>query len=398
MKIYKYLIFQFLIFFLALSFIPKNIFQVLFLLEIFLFFFVSYTKRKTILKKYLITNTSRNFYICLLSLLVLSVLYVFYSFFNPPKLWNVTNLNFSISYLPRHYFVVYELLLLLGLAYTFTKSNLLFSLTRRKALLFMVIFFFSEYILGIKAIPYTMPFVASISFYSIFSKHKFVIFLLPLVFTSQSAYILAAIFSLFIFFFGNQMIKLLAKNTITKLYIVLGFISIFFFLFSNELYNIIKDDPNSLWRLMVWKNELSIIAQTNFLGIGFGAAYVSDYLFNLTDNLGMYYIDGDYTEGMFLIANHNSFLNMLYRMGFLGLLLFLLMHFFLFNWSINCYMRCTLFYRKYILWGIICVFYQFIIILINPGLEMMQFAINYLSSVSLLISILFTAKYFLIKS
>ncbi|MBU1118674.1 O-antigen ligase family protein [Patescibacteria group bacterium] len=69
------------------------------------------------------------------------------------------------------------------------------------------------------------------------------------------------------------------------------------------------DDPSGLWRLFLWQKSLALLAQSPFIGIGFGSAVTFDFL--------GYPIDAE------VRSMHNSFLGILVQMGAIGLLAFL---------------------------------------------------------------------------
>lgn len=87
-------------------------------------------------------------------------------------------------------------------------------------------------------------------------------------------------------------------------------------------------DPNSAWRLRIWKEEETILANTHYLGAGYGTSYPSKtYMSEAKERNEVPYMAQDgYTEyeRMFVTAPHNSFISLTMRTGVIGLFLFLL--------------------------------------------------------------------------
>ena len=157
----------------------------------------------------------------------------------------------------------------------------------------------------------------------------------------------------------------------------------------------IESDPNSLWRLNVWINEIGSLSKTCFTGVGFGSAYVTKDIVNQVSNSNMYTtnVEGGLESGIYLVANHSSLLNMFYRMGILGGLLFLALNVQLIRVVVKTYRQATR-KMKSLLWRMFAVFiYETIIIALNPGLEMMQFALSYILSVSVLLAVVMEIQY-----
>ena len=86
-------------------------------------------------------------------------------------------------------------------------------------------------------------------------------------------------------------------------------------------------DVNTRWRLKIWKEEENILANTNFLGAGYGTSYPSKtYLIGVNERKEWQYLaQNGYTEyeRMFVTAPHNSFMSLTMRTGCIGLFLFL---------------------------------------------------------------------------
>lgn len=147
----------------------------------------------------------------------------------------------------------------------------------------------------------------------------------------------------------------------------------------------ISDDANALWRLMVWTNEVISLKETYFTGVGYGSAYVTETIYNEVSNSNMYTNDFTNNEGLFVVANHSSILNMFYRMGIIGGILYISIILITLKWYSKIYRSIKIRKsRRYLYWALINWIINLLIICINPGLESPQFATTYLLSQGLL--------------
>lgn len=95
-----------------------------------------------------------------------------------------------------------------------------------------------------------------------------------------------------------------------------------------ELIGKIISDPNTLWRAEFWADEMNLLADSRFLGVGFGTAYCStDFIdptsykpwgpgapFAATAQYSIY-------DKVFVTGAHNSFVTVAFRMGLMGIVL-----------------------------------------------------------------------------
>ena len=143
----------------------------------------------------------------------------------------------------------------------------------------------------------------------------------------------------------------------------------------------ISDDANALWRLMVWTNEVLSLKETYFTGVAYGTAYVTETIYNEVSNSNMYTNDFTNNEGLFVVANHSSILNMFYRMGLLGGIIYVSIILISLKWYSKIYTYIKIKKsRRYLYWALINWLINLLIICINPGLESPQFATTYLLS------------------
>lgn len=315
--------------------------------------------------------------------LCVSAIYLLLSFLNLPRIWGIQSLLFSHSYIPRHFIIVAELFLPVLLADAIYKLRLFNWLKTPYLILFFLLVFF-----GVHALCVIGILLVTLALISWKCDKKFL--LLPAFFLNhhQSAYVMGFLVLMLLLCFERPIARYLYKNTLRKIVIFTLLAIICVFLLSSVLAFYIEKDANSLWRLQVWENEIHSLAQTCFTGVGFGSAYVTEDIVDLVDNANMYFknTEGALEAGVFVVANHSSLLNMFYRMGLIGGGLFLLI-------NIQIIRIIVKFYRKgnrrerALLWRLFAVWmYQTVVIFLNPGLEMMQFAVSYLPCLSCLLA------------
>jgi O-antigen ligase len=87
-------------------------------------------------------------------------------------------------------------------------------------------------------------------------------------------------------------------------------------------------DENNHWRLMVWRNNLKSMWDSYLLGVGFGTPYhplttqnLINTMRNSFDSVSVALTDP--VEPQYVRGQHSSFINIFYRMGIVGGLLFI---------------------------------------------------------------------------
>lgn len=382
-KEYKYLI-LFLLIWIGFDFIPKGPLMMTWLGSIALCGWYSLRHRYEIL--YLLrsspqANAIGHIYRVFWNI---ALIYLAVSLFNLPEIWSVSGLPFEISYIPRHFVIVFELFFPVGFGYALYKTDFIYRIPNWILIVIAVLG------LLVHHISYVFLTVGSIT---LLAYRKNCMLLLPFtIFANleQSAPVLGALLLIILSLNKNVFNDFFYGKTKSKFFLLI-FISAFFIALSySSFVRVLEGDSNSLWRWNVWINEYNSLKTTNFLGVGFGSAYVSYDIINSVENYNMYKTeDGNIYDGLFLVANHNSFLNMFYRMGIIGGLAFLTLLFQLIRWTILCYRHADKNMKKYIWCAFVCFAEQAVIVLFNPGLEMMQFAVNVCGSVAFLVAVLF---------
>lgn len=320
-----------------------------------------------------------------------SSLFIIISFFNLPEFFNLDNLLFDQAFIFRHASFLPSLTIMFCVYLCAIKKNYIEKVNRYQLFLLLIILLIMSSIIGKDIIVYSQLVVMLSSLFFIKKKSYFaLLILLYFVFietVNMSSFILASLVVVIILLFGRKITIFFAKEFNFKSIIIITFSLIFLILFNNMILELIHSDANSLWRLNVWKNELRSLVKTYGLGVGYGAAYVDTNIFNEVDNSNMY----SSISKLFLVANHNSVINMFYRLGIVGGIGFVLLNIALVKWYAKTYIINTE-YNKYLIWAFANYTYNFITISFNPGLESPRFSYGYLISVGFLIGFIMKSR------
>lgn len=326
---------------------------------------------------------------------MVAFVYLLLSYVNLPKLWNVENLRFDMAYIYRHFMVIAEMAMAMGLGYCLYRTDYIFRM-KKFQLFLLVLIASASFLLG-GGLSLIGLVVSSISLMAMKFRMKILLLVVPFVFIAQSAYLIASMILIAVIVCLQPLMSAFAENTKTKIFALLSAFAVLLVLASSIVMEVVNSDPNAIWRLIVWTNEIDSLRQTGFTGVGFGSAYVTSNIARFTDNINMYFGEGNSGwEGLFLVANHNTFLNMFYRMGIIGGVLFMLINMMFVVWSVKCYQASDNIHKQYIGWSLANFLYQVIIILLNPGLEMLQFAVNYTFSLAVMLAVLLHANKYIL--
>lgn len=136
-------------------------------------------------------------------------------------------------------------------------------------------------------------------------------------------------------------------------------------------------DANSWWRLLYWKDELAQLVQSYGLGVGYGTSYATE---NFVGNLGSvvsgpFAATAEYStlDKLFITGPHNSYVSIAFRLGIVGIVLFLVMIFDLIekiSEKNNEISRCAIF----------MLFSSIVLIGVNVGLESPYYLIMFVFS------------------
>ena len=238
---------------------------------------------------------------------------------------------FEGGYIPRHAYYL-ALLPLIAFAPYLSDGEGIFRFLRQYSLLVPVAFFAvkSCVCFGFVVTPTTMILLAFCSLiadgtYKYFKAANWIAFALFLIipgdtFGNSTVLLIKAVYAAL--FLG----KALLKNRQWILYLLTALVPAILlvsFLLPQlpGLYQKI-DDRNTLWRVSCWAAEEQTIAATYGIGTGYGTAYIGDD--SPLVNSAEFLADDTYSaeERIFVTGPHNSFVAVTYRMGVLGLALF----------------------------------------------------------------------------
>ena len=100
-------------------------------------------------------------------------------------------------------------------------------------------------------------------------------------------------------------------------------------LFSTLFENVF--DANSFWRLRYWRDELEQLMQSHFLGVGYGTSYSTEGFVGQLGNVvgGPFGATAEYStlDKLFVVGPHNSYIAIFFRLGLIGIVMFLYMLF-----------------------------------------------------------------------
>lgn len=188
----------------------------------------------------------------------------------------------------------------------------------------------------------------------------------------------------FIFVYNNKIIKIIENHKKFLLLMMFLIVCAICINYKSVIILLKNIDANFWWRFIFWIDNIKILKKTYLLGIGYGVTYGDSSLFKI---LSGGFIDPETglpinsLNVLFTTAQHNSYINILYRTGIIGLILFLRVTFDLLFKT-----------QKYINNNFDKTIYMMfinanILILFNVGLESPQFLILYYLSISSLLAI-----------
>tara|TARA_B100001964_G_C14242662_1_gene605864 strand:+ start:76 stop:1014 length:939 start_codon:yes stop_codon:yes gene_type:complete len=166
------------------------------------------------------------------------------------------------------------------------------------------------------SVVFQLPFPVQITAILLFSINNYSFGLISLLFVSQlhvgySSQERLMIGILFVFLITRINVSPKQISTIIIIMIFAGYF------FTDEIASFVTNiNGNAGWRIKVWVvNIKSAINETLLIGHGFGTTY-----FPPSSEM---YVNYPYDRGNFVTGQHSSFVNVFYRMGIVGLLLFM---------------------------------------------------------------------------
>lgn len=205
---------------------------------------------------------------------------------------------------------------------------------------------------------------------------------------ASSSSLIGAVLALLIFFFTEPLSRFLSRDTGLKIWLPLSVVVVLLVMFTNQFVSLISGDANTTWRWQYWMNEIAVLVNTFGIGVGYGTAYASNSIYREINNANVFLNTVNSQKGgIFVVTQHSSFMNALYRTGIVGFAA--LINFVIIKplrWFGTVYSESNSEEDVFLKWGIMNYGYNLMIILMNPGLESPRFAIGFLFTFAFLIA------------
>lgn len=363
--------------------IPKSLMMAFWTICVVVAFTFVIVKNKTLTKKICVNQDLKKLKTYFTGLFIISLIMLTLSTLNLPDFWHISNLIYDTKFIARHYLIIIELFFPIGFGYILYKTNFLFNISNKILLITSLAVFYGN------NLWYVSISVASLSLIAFRKNMKWLV--LPLFFanTEQSSWVVGWVSMVILTFFGKYFIYFFKQSTKTKIFTIITVTAFVLSATYSSFYNILENDNNTMWRWQVWTNEIQSLSATFGTGVGFGSAFVTTDIWKYVNNSSMYMApDGSMYDALFLVASHNTFLNFFYRLGIIGGLLFLLLHFQTIRICLKMYKQADGTMKKHIWWAFVNFIYQTCVIMLNPGLEMMQFALGFCVCGSFIIALI----------
>lgn len=319
------------------------------------------------------------------------------SFFNYIKLFDIDGLGFDRSFIIRQAYFIFTVPIGVVIFDYINKSDVIEKLSLKRLIgIFLVLC-----ILKLANLFDVVPFralILIISSFVYFNKNKkigIILIIISLLFRFDGSTSIICYMILMISLFNWKKISIFFKKYL-GIIIYFGVIFMIFGLvmFYDNIVEILYKDPNAIWRWQYWLNELRILVETKFLGVGFGTAYASNSIFSEILNPYAFAVPDDgfgysINQVLFLTAQHNSILNMFYRLGIVGGGLFVAINYFPIKWYLGLILKLDKEKQKMLKWSFVNFIINIVIIALNPGIESPRFFISYLIMFSIFISLLY---------
>ena len=330
----------------------------------------------------------------------LAVLYFIASYLDLFR--DVFNLNdyldFKISYIPRHGYVIFGILISLTLAVAIKLDQFIYqTIMNPRILRFLWVILYICRELGRFDMRSGRPLSAflALALYTqcpnrLSTYGILFLTIMRLSNTDQSTSVLAIIVVILLLIFWNKFYLLLSNTKFITFTIVGGLLIVCILTRIDVVEEMLHSDLNWLWRWQYWSNEVDTLSRTALFGVGFGTAYGNTNLLYESINPGVWVSSSSVAgDGLFLIAQHNSLMNILYRLGLLGLILFVACIVAgPISLAIKAFIKAKLnndYRSDYLKFSVLNFIYNFVIIIINPGLESPVFALGFFVSLGFML-------------
>lgn len=319
------------------------------------------------------------------------------SFFNYIKFFNIDGLGYDRSFIIRQAYFIFTVPIGIVIFDYINKSDVIENLSLKPLIGVFLVLSILKFINFYDEIPFR-AFILVISSFIYFNKNKkigIILIIISILFrfggsTSSICYMV-----LMIFLFDWRKISIFFRKYLSiTIYFGVVFAIFITVLFYDNIIEILYKDPNAIWRWQYWVNELRILVETKFFGVGFGTAYASNSIFTEIYNPHAFAVPQDgfgysISQVLFLTSQHNSILNMFYRLGGVGGGLFIAVNYFPIKWYLGLILKLDKEKQKMLKWSFVNFIISIVIIALNPGIESPRFFISYLMMITIFISFLY---------
>ncbi|MDR0897795.1 MAG: hypothetical protein LBN04_08055 [Oscillospiraceae bacterium] len=209
----------------------------------------------------------------------------------------------------------------------------------------------------------------------------------------QASSVMGFLAAAMVYLLMKPLAQLLSKDGTTIVNWAVYLVICLIFFVPDVVQTLFAKDLNAVWRWQLWMDEWQTIRQTHFLGIGFGAAYGSNTLSLNINNYAMFGVNAQGLEGLFVVAQHNSLMNVFYRLGLAG---FLLGIHALVALPFLLGLKATMQAKGRLLllskWALLNFVFNLVIIVTNPGLESPRFMLGFFYSYCALVACILSVQ------
>ena len=340
----------------------------------------------------------RMFLVSLLSFIFVGVLYIALSYTGYVNAFHIYGLGFNQGFILRQAYFIFAIPLAFSIFDSVQKNDFLENIKLTNLIVLFIILAILSQLHYVDVAPFR-ALIFSIATFTYFYKNSKVGFLMILsmvlligfgVSTYNIIYLVLAVSMIN----SREAIAFLRKYLGVSVYFCSILVITIVYIFYDDLVLFFYNDPNAIWRWQYWVNDWKVIFGTKFIGTGFGTTYASNTIFQEIYNPDAFVVPVDSfnysaNDALFLTAQHNSFLNIFYRLGVVGGILFLFIHIIPIFWYYNLFPKLMIKQQRILKWAYINFLANIVIILLNPGIESPRFLVAYLTAFSILAALLY---------
>lgn len=319
------------------------------------------------------------------------------SFFNYVKLFNINGLGFDRSFIIRQAYFIFTVPIGIVIFDSINKNDVIEKLSLKLLISLFLVLCVLKLANYFDVVPFRV-FILILCSFVYFNRNKkigIILIIISILFRFDgSTSIICYIILITSLLNWRKTSIFLRKYLGIILYFGIILMIFIFVMFYDNIIEIFYKDPNAIWRWQYWINELRILMETKFLGVGFGTAYASNSIFSEIYNPNAFAVPDDgfgysINQVLFLTSQHNSILNMFYRLGGIGGGLFVSINYLPIKWYLGLVLKLDKGKQKILKWSFVNFIISIVTIALNPGIESPRFFISYLMMFSIFISFLY---------